>query len=193
MTLIFCLIIAYLLGSVSTAIVTSKLLGLADPRTQGSGNAGATNVLRTAGKKAGIITLIGDAAKGAIAVFIGIVLHLGPGSLALIALFAVIGHVFPVWFQFKGGKGVATAIGGLLVLNFWIGLLVLIVLFTIAIITRYVSLGSIIALIAAPVLLFIFGNLSAALPILIMALLVIWKHKDNIDRLYHGIERKLSF
>lgn len=193
MTTIICLIAAYFLGSISTAVITAKLLKQADPRTQGSGNAGATNVLRTNGKAAGIITLIGDMLKGAIAVVIGELCNLGPAALATVALFAVIGHIFPIWFQFKGGKGVATALGTLLVLTPGISAVLIVIWGIVVLISRYVSLGSIIAMITAPILLFVFGHISAFFPVLLMAILIVWKHKDNISRLRAGEERKLRF
>src|SRR5512145_3191976 len=146
---------AYLIGSISFAVVTSRLFGLADPRTYGSGNPGATNVLRSGKKAAAPLTLLGDAAKGWLAVFITIKLapHDGEGlwMVALVSLAVFLGHVFPVFLKFKGGKGVATALGVLLALSGWMGLAVLGTWLLVAVVFRYSSLSALVAAIAAPV------------------------------------------
>lgn len=193
MGFIFSIIIAYLLGSLSCAILTAKFLNLPDPRTQGSGNAGATNVLRSNGTKAGIIVLVGDLVKGVIAVAIGIWLNQSGIALGFVALAAVVGHVFPVYFGFKGGKGVATAAGTLLVISFWTCIFVLLTWALILFFTRYVSLASIIGAIAAPIYLLVGGNFIYFLPFLIIAALIVWKHMDNINRLRSGSENKIKF
>ncbi len=153
-TLIF-VVCAYLLGSVSFAVLMSKAFGLADPRTYGSGNPGATNVLRSGKKAAAALTLLGDAAKGWLAVFLAIYFapHDDQGLLlvALVALAVFIGHVFPIFLKFKGGKGVATALGVLLALSVWMGLAVLATWLLVAVVFRYSSLSALIAAIAAPV------------------------------------------
>ena len=154
LTIVF-VIAAYLLGSISFAVVTSKLFGLADPRTYGSGNPGATNVLRSGKKAAAALTLFGDAAKGWLAVFLAI--HFSPGDVsytmlaAAVALSVFIGHLFPVFLRFKGGKGVATALGVLLALSGWMGLAVLATWLFMALTFRYSSLSALTAAVAAPI------------------------------------------
>src|SRR3989344_5242872 len=142
MAAIVCLIIAYLLGSLSSAILYSKFTGAKDPRTTGSGNPGATNVLRASGKQAALIVLGGDVAKGLIAVLLARMVGVNSFMLGLVGLAAVAGHCFPVYFKFKGGKGVATALGAILALSFWAAILSAAILVAIIAITRYVSLAS---------------------------------------------------
>ncbi|OGT06332.1 MAG: acyl-phosphate glycerol 3-phosphate acyltransferase, partial [Gammaproteobacteria bacterium GWE2_37_16] len=142
---VFLVIFAYLMGSLSSAIIVSKLLGLPDPRTQGSGNPGATNILRLGGKFPAIITLISDILKGLIPVLIANLANIHGFWLGVIALAAVVGHVFPVFFNFKGGKGVATALGAFIALNIWIGIIAIAVWLIVTAIWRYVSLASLIA------------------------------------------------
>ncbi len=189
---IISVIIAYLLGSIQTAVILSKLFGFPDPRTQGSRNAGATNVLRTAGKNQALMTLIGDVLKGMLAVLIAKFLHAQPFFLALSALAAVAGHIFPCFFQFRGGKGVATAIGAILILSPVIAIILSIIWLVVVFMTSYVSLASLITCAAAPLLILIFSHTAYFLPILIMAGLIIWKHKDNIQRLRKGVEHKVK-
>jgi acyl phosphate:glycerol-3-phosphate acyltransferase len=189
---------AYLVGSVSFAVVSSKLFGLPDPRTYGSGNPGATNVLRTGKKAAALVTLLGDAAKGAVAV--GLVRWLGPpaglgdAALAGAALGALLGHLYPVYFGFKGGKGVATAFGIVLALSAWLALATLCVFLAVVLVTRYVSLASILAAVAAAAsapALFGAGWITAA--VLGIAMLIVWRHRANLQRLSAGQESRLSF
>lgn len=189
---IISVIIAYLLGSIQTAVILSKLFGFSDPRTQGSRNAGATNVLRTAGKNQALITLIGDILKGMLAVLIAKFLHAQPFFLAMAALAAVAGHIFPCFFQFRGGKGVATAIGAILILSPVIAIILSVIWLVVVFMTSYVSLASLITCAAAPLLILIFSHTAYFLPILIMAGLIIWKHKDNIQRLRKGVEHKVK-
>ena len=191
---VICVIIAYLIGSLETSVLLSKLFKFPDPRSQGSRSAGATNVLRTAGKNQALLTLIGDVLKGAVAVLIARLFHAEPFFLALAALAAVIGHIFPCFFQFKGGKGVATAFGGILMLTPFIALLLAVLWLVVVFATRFVSLASLITAAAAPILVLIFSSLRMAyfLPLLIMAGLIIWKHKDNIRRLRLGTENKVK-
>ncbi len=191
---IICVVIAYLLGSLQVSVLLSKVFKFPDPRTQGSHSSGATNVLRTAGKNVALLTLIGDFLKGVIAVVIAIILHAMPFFWALAALAAVAGHIFPCFFQFRGGKGVATGIGGLLILSPFVGILVAILWLVIVFMTQYVSLASIIAAAASPLLILIFSSLrmSFFVPILLMAGLIIYKHKDNIQRLRSGTETKVK-
>lgn len=190
---IIAVIIGYLIGSVQTSLILAKLFKFPDPRTQGSHNAGATNVLRTAGKNQALLTLIGDLLKGVIAVIIAMFLHAQPFFLALTALAAVIGHIFPCFFQFRGGKGVATAIGGILIISPFIAVLLVVLWLVIVFVTRYVSLASLVAAAAAPILFLVFSSyrMSYFLPFLIMAGLIIWKHKENIQRLRQGTESKV--
>jgi glycerol-3-phosphate acyltransferase PlsY len=187
------IIIAYLIGSISCAILTAKLLKLPDPRSQGSGNAGATNMLRLGGKQAAIAVLIGDALKGLIAVLIARLFHVHGVSLAFVALVVVIGHVFPLYFGFKGGKGVATAIGAILGLSFWIAVFLIITWGLVLFIFRYASIAGIAAAIAAPIYMLIAGRGDYFFPVLLMAILIVWKHWENIDRLRKGTETKVAF
>jgi glycerol-3-phosphate acyltransferase PlsY len=195
-TLIF-VVCAYLIGSVSFAVLMSKAFGLADPRTYGSGNPGATNVLRSGKKAAAVLTLLGDAAKGWLAVFLAIQFApQGAEGLATVAAVAVavfLGHVFPVFLKFKGGKGVATALGVLLALSAWMGLAVLVTWLLVAFAFRYSSLAALVAAIAAPLYAMLFHLPEAlALATAIMALLLVWRHKGNIRNLLTGKESKIG-
>ncbi len=196
MTLVF-VVLAYLLGSVSFAVLMSKAFGLADPRTYGSGNPGATNVLRSGKKAAAALTLLGDAAKGWLAVFLAIrfASHDADGLLlvALVVLAVFIGHLFPVFLKFKGGKGVATALGVLLALSGWIGLAVLATWLLVAVVFRYSSLAALVAAIAAPVYAMLFHlRPELVLATAIMSMLLIWRHKSNIQNLMTGKESKIG-
>ena len=192
MSTIIALVIAYLIGSLPVAILLSKVLKKPDPRTAGSGNAGATNILRLIGKKEALIVLLGDGLKGLIAVWIGAIFGLTTFQIGLVAFAAVVGHIFPVFFKFKGGKGVATAIGGVLGCSFLAGVLAAIAWAAIAFITRYASLASIVAMILAPVFLMLFSLPGYLIPAVLIAALVIWKHKDNITRLKSNTETKIQ-
>lgn len=195
MSAVIAIVIAYLLGSVSTAILLAKFLKQPDPRTQGSGNAGATNILRMLGKKEALLVLIGDGLKGLIAVWIGHLFHVTPFMLGIVALAAVVGHVFPLYFGFKGGKGVATALGSLLGLSFLTGILVIVCWAAIAFTTKYASLASIVSVILGPIFLLFFSMHGGAyfIPTALIAALVIWKHQDNIQRLKSNTESKIQF
>lgn len=195
-TLVF-VVCAYLIGSVSFAVLMSKAFGLADPRTYGSGNPGATNVLRSGKKAAAALTLLGDAAKGWLAVWLAMhfAAHDDQGALlvALVALAVFLGHVFPVFLKFKGGKGVATALGVLLALNVWIGLAVLATWLLVAVMFRYSSLAALVASIAAPIFaMLIHLRLELVLATAIMSILLIWRHKSNIQNLLTGKESKIG-
>ncbi|MBP7352220.1 MAG: glycerol-3-phosphate 1-O-acyltransferase PlsY [Comamonas sp.] len=195
-------VLAYLIGSLSFAVIVSRAFGLSDPRTYGSGNPGATNVLRSGSKKAAAVTLLLDALKGFVPVVL--VKYAGPqfgleeGTLALVAIAAFLGHLFPVFFQFKGGKGVATALGVLLGISGWLGLLVLLTWLAVAVISRYSSLSALIASIAAPVYYVLLdGSLWAAekpllAAIIAMSALLLWRHAQNIGRLLKGQESKIG-
>ena len=203
-TYILVTIIAYLIGSVSFSVIFGKKFAGIDVRKKGSGNAGTTNTLRTAGKKAAILTLLCDCLKGVVAVLIaliaGKIIRDTDGALLvqLAALAVIIGHVFPVLFQFKGGKGVATSLGILLIINWKIGLICLVFALVLMALTRMVSLGSIGAAILYPVLtLFIHENYIVKgnyfVFALILAAFVVFNHRENVKRLLEGKENKLSF
>ena len=193
---------SYLVGSLSFAVIVSRLMGLNDPRSYGSKNPGATNVLRSGSKKAAVLTLLLDAFKGylpvALVLAMGTPYGLGTGVAALAGLAAFLGHLYPVFFGFKGGKGVATAVGVMVGVN---GLLALATVGTFAIVvyfSRYVSLASMVAAVFAPVF-YLFGDGVAwqatgaeVLSLSVMALLLVWRHRENINRLLAGTESKLG-
>jgi len=197
MSALIFVVCAYLIGSVSFAVLMSKAFGLADPRSYGSGNPGATNVLRSGKKAAAALTLLGDAAKGWLAVFLAIRFapHDAQGLMivALVAIAVFLGHVFPVFLEFKGGKGVATALGVLLALSGWIGLLVIGTWLLVAVVFRYSSLAALIAAIAAPIYAMLFQlRPELVLATAIMSMLLIWRHKSNIQNLMTGKESKIG-
>lgn len=192
----------YLMGSLSFAVIVSRVMGLNDPRTFGSKNPGATNVLRSGSKAAAIITLLLDAAKGWLPVVLvkwyGPAYGLGDGTMALVGLAAFLGHVFPVFFKFEGGKGVATALGVLLGLSGWLGLATMLVWVVMAVVFRYSSLASITAALLAPVVYLLgdgglwFMNKSVALGVTVMSLFLLYRHTENINRLIKGTESRLG-
>lgn len=200
--LLLVLILAYLLGSVSFAVLVSKAMGLQDPRQFGSRNPGATNVLRGGNKKAAILTLLGDAAKGWLAVFLAAwAVQEGwasPAAIPLAGLGAFLGHLFPIFLRFQGGKGVATALGVLLGLHGWLALAVVLTWVLVAAITRYSSLAAILAAIFAPFY-YILGNgvvwrvdtLTASV-IVAISVLLLARHQANISRLLAGKESKIG-
>jgi len=200
MLIYFLLILgAYLLGSISFAVVVSKCMALPDPYTYGSKNPGATNVLRTGNKKAALFTLLGDALKGWLAIAIARMV-LGTetsGSLewvlsaVIIAVF--LGHLFPLFHSFKGGKGVATACGILFGINFFLGLATLSTWLIVAFFTRYSSLAAIAAALFAPLYyIFLFGFHPVVLALVIMCALLIWRHRSNIQNLMNGSETRIG-
>ena len=191
------IITAYLLGNISTSYIVAKRLAGVDIRTQGSGNAGSTNVLRILGKKAGALTFIGDVLKGLIAVliarFIAYGVNLDDTTCAYIAVVAVVlGHNYPVFLGFKGGKGVATSLGSMLGMNPLVALLCLGFFIIIVAITKYVSLGSILGIGLSPVIMMINHNNKGVLVTLFLTISVAITHKENIKRLLNGTERKLG-
>lgn len=197
MQLALLLVAAYLLGSVPFAVVVSRLFGMADPRSYGSGNPGATNVLRSGNKLAAALTLVGDALKGWLAVFaaanLAPAMELGPVAAPAAGLAAFLGHLFPVFLGFKGGKGVATAAGVLIGANGWLGLATLGVWLGVAFTLRYSSLAALCAALAAPALAFAFGlDAYWVLACSAMSALLIWRHKDNIKRLIAGQESRIG-
>ena len=193
---------AYLIGSLSFAVIVSRAMGLSDPRTYGSGNPGATNVLRSGSKPAAIVTLLLDAAKGWLPVMLvkwfGPAWDLSEGTQALAGLAAFLGHLYPVFFAFKGGKGVATAVGVLLAFQPLLALATLLTFAIIVFFTRYVSLASMVAAVFAPAYYLIGDGVAwtasgaKTLALIAMGLLLIWRHRENIQRLLAGTESKLG-
>jgi glycerol-3-phosphate acyltransferase PlsY len=184
---------AYLLGSVSSAIVVCHLAGLPDPRSGGSGNPGATNVLRLGGKKLAAVTLAGDLLKGLLPVLAGHVLGIAPELLVLVGLAAFLGHLFPLFFRFQGGKGVATALGVLLGLDWVVGLATVANWLAVAFATRYSSLSALVATALAPAWVgWRFGGVEPALACAAMTALLFWRHAANIRRLVAGTEPKIG-
>lgn len=184
---------AYLMGSVSSAIVVSRALGLQDPRKVGSGNPGATNVLRHSGKKAAIITLAGDILKGALPLLAARAYGVEPMILAWVMLAAFLGHVFPVFHGFRGGKGVATAFGALSALNGWVGLALVVIWLLTVLAFRYSSLGALVAALAAPPLVgWLQGGTFFIVITLVMSVLLVWRHRSNVRNILAGTEDKLG-
>lgn len=189
-------VVAYLIGSVSFAVVVSRVYGLADPRTYGSKNPGATNVLRSGNKAAAGLTLAGDAFKGWLAVFLaqyfGARFGIGDSGIALVALAVFLGHLFPVFFKFVGGKGVATALGILCAVDVWLGLATLATWLIVAAVFRYSSLAAIVAALLAVFYHAMFWQISeVTLALALMALLLVWRHSENIAKLISGKETRL--
>ena len=195
--LFLCVVGAYLIGSISFAIVASWIFRLPDPRSYGSGNPGATNVLRSGKRAAALCTLLGDVAKGLVAVLLARhfapLIGFGEAMVATCAFAVFLGHLYPLYFRFKGGKGVATAAGILLGLSPWVALVALIVFVAVLALTRYASLASILAafaaVVASPISLGWGPNLAA---LSLIAALVIWRHRANIQRLQSGTESKFN-
>ncbi|MFA6408808.1 MAG: glycerol-3-phosphate 1-O-acyltransferase PlsY [Gammaproteobacteria bacterium] len=192
MTTIILIVIAYLVGSLSSAVLVAKFFNVPDPRTQGSGNPGATNMLRLAGKLPAIITLLADALKGALPVFFAVLIDMSGFSLGLIALAAVLGHIFPIFFKFQGGKGVATFMGALIALSPLTGLIAVIAWIAIALVTRYASLASLLACAVATGCTLFFEP-GAFIPVLLTFALIAWRHLENIKLLQQGLESKIEF
>ncbi|MGG4603558.1 glycerol-3-phosphate 1-O-acyltransferase PlsY [Paenalcaligenes sp. Me131] len=195
-------LIAYLLGSLPFAVIVSKFMGLADPRSFGSGNPGATNVLRTGNKKAAIYTLLGDMLKGVVAVLLAQYAvrywGLSTGLPGIAALAAFLGHIFPCTLKFKGGKGVATALGVLLALNIWLGLLTAATWLVVFYASRYSSLSALTAAVLSPMYYFLGAgtlwplNGVIALCLILICALLLWRHSANIRRLIQGTEPKVG-
>ena len=194
MTLYILILAAYLIGAIPTGVILTRLVGGEDIRSAGSGNIGATNVYRVAGRKLGLITLVGDCLKGVIPLLIGQYgFSLTEIGIAMVALAAFIGHCYPVYLGFKGGKGVATALGIFLVLS-PVSVLCLLGIFGVILWKwRYISLASISAAASVPLLVFIFeSSVPYVVATFIIAVLVIWKHSANIERLRNGSENKFN-
>ena len=197
MTLLAFILVAYLIGSIPFALIASWIFRLPDPRTYGSKNPGATNVLRSGKKSAAVLTLIGDAGKGWLAIALAqsqaAVWHLGDEAVAVAALAVFIGHIFPVFLRFQGGKGVATAVGVLLGLKVLLGLLAIATWIAVAVISRYSSLSALIAALLSPVYAYLIFNASLhTLTVSLMALLLIWRHQSNIVNLLAGKESRIG-
>ncbi|CAN5696650.1 glycerol-3-phosphate 1-O-acyltransferase PlsY [soil metagenome] len=196
------IVLSYLVGSLSFAVIVSKFLGMADPRSYGSGNPGATNVLRSGNKKAALATLLLDALKGWLPVFVvrqvGADLGMEPGIAAVAGLAAFLGHLYPVFFGFRGGKGVATAAGALLGIAWLLGLATGVTWLLIAVFFRYSSLASIVAAFFAPAYYLLGGNIvwpldrTVLVALIVISLRLIWRHRENIRRLAAGNESRLG-
>lgn len=193
MTAFLCALGGYLAGSIPFALLVSRAMGLPDPRTYGSGNIGATNVLRSGSRRAALLTLVGDAAKGWAAVLVAASLGLAAGLVALVGFAAFLGHVFPVWLRFRGGKGVATAAGVLIAFDWRLGLGVIGVWLAVAVITRYSSLAAIVAALAAPAIAWWLAGPGPSLyAVAGMALLLLARHRANIAKLARGEESRIG-
>ncbi len=193
MTALLAAALAYLVGSIPFAVVVSRAMGLPDPRSFGSGNPGATNVLRSGSKLAAILTLAGDALKGWLPVWVAIRLDLGELVVAVVVVAAFLGHVFSVWLRFKGGKGVATAAGAILAADWRVGAAALVAWLGVAVATRYSSLASIVGAIVAPAAVWGwrgFGPLFVATCVLCAVL--VWRHEGNIRKLLRGEESRIG-
>jgi glycerol-3-phosphate acyltransferase PlsY len=181
---------AYLLGSISFGILVSRLFGLPDPRTVGSGNPGATNVLRSGKKAAAALTLLGDAGKGWLAVWLAQVYGLALEWQCAVALAVFFGHLYPLFYRFKGGKGVATAAGVLLAMSPWLGLCVLVTWLLVFAAARVSSLSALVAAGLAPLYaLYFFATRVPVVTVLVLSLLLIWRHRSNIRNLLNGTEK----
>jgi glycerol-3-phosphate acyltransferase PlsY len=184
---------AYLLGSVSSAIIVCRLMGLPDPRTQGSNNPGATNVLRIGGKKAAAITLLGDSLKGVIPMLIAHLFDSTPTILALTGLAAFLGHLYPIFFGFKGGKGVATALGVQFGLHWGIGAAVGLIWLFMAKVVNISSLSALVSMALAPLIVWlIWPSPELLLMQIIISVILFWRHRSNIENLLSGKEGKIA-
>lgn len=190
----FYVVVAYLIGSICSAVIVCYIFDLPDPRLEGSKNPGATNVLRIAGKQYAIIVLIVDMLKGLLPVLLAKVMGAGAIAISFTCLAAVLGHMYPFFFGFKGGKGVATAIGALLGFHFILGVMAIVTWLLVANIWRYSSLASIFTMTLTPLYsLFAVGSAKAFLPLSIITILIIYQHRENIARLIDGTESRITF
>ena len=183
-------VLAYILGSIPFGILISKVFGLGNLRNLGSGNIGATNVLRTGNRFAALLTLILDGSKGLLGVILARFISEDAAITASVCV--ILGHIYPIWLKFVGGKGVATFIGALLALNLMVGILVCLVWLSVVLFYRYSSLAAIISSISAPIWISLFYGNDALVVTLIMTILVLYRHKDNIRRLADGSESKIG-
>jgi glycerol-3-phosphate acyltransferase PlsY len=192
------LVAAYLLGSLPFGLILTRLAGMGDIRKIGSGNIGATNVLRTGNKLLALLTLLLDGGKGALAVFLGhfAALYYGMGATSdmplLMGLCAVVGHIYPIWLFFRGGKGVATALGFVLAISWPVGAGMILTWLLIAFAYRISSLAAIIAAISCPIYTFYMERYDLIKPMLFLSALIIWKHRENIARIFKGVEPKIG-
>lgn len=183
----------YCIGSLCSAVIVARLCHLPDPRTEGSRNPGTTNILRLAGKKYAVIVLLADSLKGLLPILCLKWSHFAPEYLGYVGLAAVLGHIYPIFFKFKGGKGVATALGVLIGLSGWLGLLVIATWLLVAWLSRYSSLAGMIALGLSPVYVwFLTFNLHFLVAVSLMVVLVLYQHQDNMQRLWRGKESKIN-
>ncbi|MBY0453900.1 MAG: glycerol-3-phosphate 1-O-acyltransferase PlsY [Burkholderiaceae bacterium] len=199
---VFAVVAAYLLGSLSFAVIVSRAMGLNDPRTFGSKNPGATNVLRSGSKAAAVVTLVLDAVKGWLPVVLvrvgGAPYGLEEGTVAMVALAAFLGHLWPVFFRFEGGKGVATALGVLLGISGWLGLATALAWLAVAFVSRYSSLAALAAAVFAPLFYVLasgtawYAERSIVAAIVVMVGLLLWRHKENMVRLIRGTESRIG-
>ncbi len=193
LTIILAAGLAYLIGSISTAIITCKIMGIEDPRNTGSNNPGATNVLRHGGKKAAIITLLGDMLKGLIPVLLIVQFRTDTLTVACVGLFALLGHIFPVYYGFKGGKGVATYYGVILGFNWLVGVIALLTWLVVAKLLKISSLSALVSIFISPFMLWIFTqSIELTVASSLMSILVFWRHKKNIRLLLQGSEAKIG-
>jgi len=185
--------LAYLIGSISTAIVTCKIMGIEDPRKTGSRNPGATNVLRHGGKTAAIITLMGDMLKGLIPVLIVSQFQSDTLIIALVGLFAFLGHIFPVYYGFKGGKGVATYYGVILGINWQVGLIAITIWLATAALLKISSLSALVSIFCTPFLLWYFSqSIELTSAVILMSVIAFWRHQNNIKQLIQGTENHIN-
>ena len=185
--------LAYLIGSFSTAIITCKIMGIEDPRKTGSLNPGATNVLRHGGKTAAIITLIGDMLKGLIPVLVISQFQSDTLTIALVGLFAFLGHIFPVYYGFKGGKGVATYYGVILGINWQVGLIAITIWLATAALLKISSLSALVSIFCTPFLLWYFSqSIELTSAVILMSIIAFWRHQNNIKQLIQGTENHIN-
>lgn len=192
MATVICIILAYLIGSLNFAIISCKIAGFPDPRQEGSGNPGATNVLRFGGKKLAAIVFIGDALKGLVPVLIARTFNVEGFALSLVAMMAVFGHMYPIFFRFQGGKGVATILGAIFGLSWSVGIFVIVTWALIAKIFRYSSLASLVSIILLPIYLAIFSNIAYVAPMIVIMITIVYRHRKNIQRLINRTEPKIG-
>jgi glycerol-3-phosphate acyltransferase PlsY len=193
MTALLCALGGYLAGSIPFAVLVSRVMRLPDPRTYGSGNIGATNVLRSGNRVAAVLTLVGDVAKGWAAVLVARYLCLAVEMVALVGFAAFLGHVFPVWLRFKGGKGVATAAGVLIAFDWRLGVAVIVVWLTMAVVSRYSSLAALTAALFAPAAAwYLHGTGAIFLAVVAMSILLAARHHENIRKLARGEESRIG-
>ncbi len=185
-------IAAYSIGSISSAVIICRLMDLPDPRKSGSKNPGATNVLRSGNKSAAITTLIADILKGFIPVYIAIQMDLDPWVISCVMVAVFLGHLYPVFFNFQGGKGVATSLGAIFALSWPVGLLSFATFAMTLLLFRIVSLASLVAAVMVPIYMAWLQNAQLSIPVVVISILLFWRHRSNIVRLIHGEEPRLG-